>query len=240
MVVAFDLDDTLFRELDFVDSSYVAISRILEAENVIPAAEALSIMRSSLSQRQAFDNLAAHIIGYKGKKDFTASGFVEIYRSHYPSISLRPGARKMLEELKQQGIQLAIITDGRSLTQRHKFDSLELGRWINPCNLLISEEVGGDKTTPIPFQSAERLFPSEKSFVYVGDNPSKDFFWPNSMGWFTVQICNSPGYAVHLPAENLALAYLPQASIEDLAQLPKSLLSLQNQECVPKVSPLLS
>jgi putative hydrolase of the HAD superfamily len=54
-------------------------------------------------------------------------------------------------------------------------------------------------------------------FVYVGDNPVKDFVAPNAMGWTTIQIVRDGG--IH-DATKLIDGGAPQHKITSLAALP--------------------
>ena len=63
-------------------------------------------------------------------------------------------------------------------------------------------------------------------FVYVGDNPMKDFLWPNRLGWVTIQLIddgrNVHSQQVSLPSDD----YRPQYRIKSLDQLSALLHSL--------------
>jgi len=84
--------------------------------------------------------------------------------------------------------------------------------FVTPENIIISEEAGGDKTTPIPFEKLKSNKPDEKHFLYIGDNPAKDFRWPNAMGWTTVELKDVEGKNIHSQAiyvpENFKAQYV--------------------------------
>ena len=61
------------------------------------------------------------------------------------------------------------------------------------------------------------LYALPKLFVYVGDNPVKDFVAPNAMGWTTIQIVRDGG--IH-DATKLIDGGTPQHKITSLAALP--------------------
>lgn len=168
MVVMFDLDDTLFPEMDFVRSAYRAIAR-RHGHGLLDA-----MMRSG-TPREAFDSTGLPI------KDL-----LEIYRTHYPDIVLPWQSLYTLASLKNRGVKMGIITDGRSLTQRNKINSLGLDRFIDPGLVFISEEIGADKLSGTAFRRTMVLCGPDEKFVYVGDNPGKDFLPGNRLGWLTV------------------------------------------------------
>ena len=91
----FDLDDTPYKELDFLKSAYRHIAEKLEneiGENIY--AEMINMRAEGLS---VFDEI-------KNKYSFEASikDIVFEYRFHFPKINLSLGAFDLLNELKQQ------------------------------------------------------------------------------------------------------------------------------------------
>ena len=83
---------------------------------------------------------------------------------------------------------MALVTDGRSNTQRSKIKALKLDKYIPADNIYISEEQNADKTQPDSFQSIVRKYPEAKRFIYIGDNERKDFIMPNLLGWKTIKV----------------------------------------------------
>lgn len=209
MTIAFDLDDTLFPEIEFVRSAYRAICRHFGTPEL--AVE----MNSAPDPREAFD-IAARYLGLHD-----ASQLIKLYREHYPDISLTPAVEETLYTLRNSGITLALITDGRSITQRNKIAALGLERFISPDLIFISEETGADKFSPLPFELVESAADSSP-YIYVGDNPAKDFFQPRKRGWDTIML-NDSGQNIH-PQQltRIAAAFGPSRvilSIEELSQM---------------------
>jgi putative hydrolase of the HAD superfamily len=65
--------------------------------------------------------------------------------------------------------------------------------------------------------------PDEKRFVYIGDNPKKDFYWANRLGWTTIMLLDN-GRNIHHQAEVIASLenpheYLAQYTIKHLTDL---------------------
>ncbi|MDE6485576.1 MAG: HAD family hydrolase [Duncaniella sp.] len=209
MTIAFDLDDTLYPEIEFVRSAYRAIS----ARYSRP--ELSAMMDAAPSPREAFD-MAACLLGLPD-----AAPLLRIYREHKPDISLAPEIESTLLELKNRGIALSLITDGRSLTQRNKISALGLDRYFDSNMVFISEETGADKMSGLPFRLTESTAISPPYF-YIGDNPAKDFFQPRRMGWKTIML-NGVNRNIH--TQDLTLfppEFHPHAeinSIEELSQM---------------------
>jgi putative hydrolase of the HAD superfamily len=103
------------------------------------------------------------------------------YRLHVPNINLSPDIKLLLEKIKSAKIKTSIITDGRSLTQRLKINKLKLEN----IPFFISEEYGSEKPNPYRFNLIMKKWPN-KNYVYVADNPLKDFQAPMELGWFCI------------------------------------------------------
>ena len=183
-----DLDDTLYKEIDFVKSSYRAIGAELESRGLMSAADVCALLDSAPEMSAGIDRLLAALSSACPGCGVTAGEIVEIYRSHTPEISLSPGVYDTLEALKKRGVKLGLITDGRSVTQRAKIEALGLYRFFDEDNILISGEIGADKHSDVPFRIMMERNPDVLHFAYVGDNPAKDFLWPNRLGWSTIML----------------------------------------------------
>ena len=195
MVVTFDLDDTLYDELDFVDSGFRAVARELTDE---PArqAELVAEMRRVLAAEgsgRVFDAVLARF-------GLTADvrRLVEVYRGHRPDLALDPARRAVLVAVHARH-RTALVTDGPAHTQRAKFDALGLAELVDVP--IFSADLATSKPSPLPFQAVARAFPSESSFVYVGDNPAKDFQAPRALGWRTVRFRNPRGLHRDVPGD---------------------------------------
>lgn len=205
-----DLDDTLYREVDYVYSGYKAIGALLEQAGVMPESEVVEFLKTSESTARGFDDLAARIWLKCPGGRFTAKWMVDVYRTHKPVICPLPGVISTLEKLKSSGVRIGIITDGRSVTQRQKIMALGLDRFVDSQNLIISDEIGADKTTATPFETLASRNPEESRFLYIGDNPAKDFHWPNRMGWTTVELRDCLKTNIHSQDIAVAEEFRPQ------------------------------
>lgn len=193
-MLVFDLDDTLYKEADYVASGCRAIAAAAhEACTLLSPAKALSIITGEASTAAGFDALLAEIQHLCPGNQFDIKALLKIYRFHKPDISLSPEVREVLGSLKRRGVCMGIITDGRTVSQRNKIEALGLMEFFRSENIIISEEIGADKKSPEPFSDMMRRNPGESHFVYVGDNPAKDFLWPNRLGWTTVMLLDTTG-----------------------------------------------
>ncbi|MCD8388270.1 MAG: HAD family hydrolase [Bacteroidales bacterium] len=171
-MVVFDLDDTLYKERDYVESGNRAVMAWLRQ------------MHPSLTEQQL------RLIPWGDEE-------LRVYRNHFPGIKLPAESRAALDALKSAGVPMAIITDGRSVQQRNKYRALGLDDYIPPERLLISEEVGARKTEPDAFLRLMEMYPQETDWLYVGDNVAKDFFHPNRLGWRTAMLLDPAAFNIH-------------------------------------------
>lgn len=223
-VICFDLDDTLYKEIDYLKSAYKEIAayaadycRGCSDSPVILAAKAYGVMLEAYTNgRNAFECLN-EFLGVS----LPISEYLNIYRTHRPKIHLNEEAVCVLNALKAEGCGIGLITDGRSLQQRNKIDALGLHRWIADGNIVISEEFGSEKPSLANYEYFMQRYPDCKDFTYVGDNPKKDFIAPNVLGWQTICLADD-GRNIHRQTMvGLAKEYLPNIIIKSLTEITK-------------------
>ncbi len=205
-VVCFDLDDTLFKEIDYLISAYGEIAASVGHPELAP---------QMAEWYREGENVFQKLNQFLGV-DTPIADYLKIYRNHYPAISLSYGVEDTLNELKHRGVTLGLITDGRSVGQRNKIKALGLEKWFDDENIIISEEFGSEKTDEKNFKYFEQKYP-EHSFVYIGDNPKKDFIVPNRLGWQTVML-KDDGRNIY-KQEVALMENLPQMTIIDIEEL---------------------
>ncbi len=187
--VVFDMDDTLYLERDYVRSGYCVVGVTLRQRlGRSDAFEEWLWARFEAGQTGgAFDALGEHF-GLDLSADDIAS-LVEVYRGHVPAIAPLPGVVALLKRLKNSGVKLGVLSDGYLPAQRNKLRALGIGSWLDA--VVLTEELGRDcwKPAPAGFEHiVADLGASHSRCTYVGDNVTKDFVAPNSLGWRTVQL----------------------------------------------------
>lgn len=188
-VICFDLDDTLYKEIDYLKSAFQDIAEHAAAhcdgcsDSVkILAIKAYNRMLEAYQEGlNAFDELN-RFLGI----ELPISDYLYIYRNHKPMINLSKDVTNTLDALKRDRIQLGLITDGRSVQQRNKIDALGLKSWIENDDIIISEEFGSEKPALANYEYFMKRYLGCSDFTYVGDNPDKDFIAPNILGWKTI------------------------------------------------------
>jgi putative hydrolase of the HAD superfamily len=189
MIVAVDLDDTLYDERTFVESGFRAVASHLEQTRGLPAAESFAVLCSSLDSAprgRQIDDLLAHW-GLQGKR--LVSALVHVYRHHPPSLALPEESRAALDALRQAGHRLYLVTDGHKVVQANKVAALGVARYFEHCYLTNRYGTAHNKPSPRVFELMLRREGAEPSqLVYVGDDPAKDFVGVRRLGGRTIRV----------------------------------------------------
>ena len=190
--VLFDLDDTLYPEIEFVKSGFRTVARYLSSryhfdENAL-FAQMLHILQRD-GRGKVFDTLLHELNLYTEER---VKLLMYLYRSHCPTICLYEDVLPTLEYLRQRNMLLGIVTDGMASVQRNKITALGLGKLFDV--IICTDEMGEEcwKPSVIPYKAALdflQVHPSEAT--YVGNDASKDFLGPNSLGMLTIQVNRS-------------------------------------------------
>jgi putative hydrolase of the HAD superfamily len=186
--VVFDLDDTLYEEIDYCKSGFRAVARVV-AGGAGPCEELYNALWSQFTagNRGATFNAALEQVGIAYDDELIAE-LVKTYREHYPSITLPIDSEMVLKSL-QTKYRLALLTDGYLPAQRLKVEALGIDKYFE-C-IVYTEELGRQcwKPSAAGFEKIQKAFNAEgESCVYVADNPAKDFIAPNNLGFETIQI----------------------------------------------------
>lgn len=218
-IVCFDLDDTLFKEIDFLKSGYRKVAELVEKRYGIDARTAYDQM---MVWYQRGENAFANLNEKYGIEN-PVSDYLNVYRYHQPSLILSQDVKEVLAALKEADCDLGIITDGREITQKQKIEALGLAEWINPDLVLINEDKKYFKPNHWSFDRMmlkcyEKLPNSELEFYYVGDNTEKDFQAPNELGWTSICL-EDDGRNIHKQSFEIRKEYLPQYKVKSLRDI---------------------
>jgi len=191
--IIFDLDDTLYNEIDYVYSGFRKVAKYLEP--VLKRGEEeifydlIDIFK--LDKGNVFDKLIKKYNLETNSEDIILK-CIDIYRSHYPDIKLSAETEGLLHYLKNKNYKLGIITDGRPQGQKNKIKALDLEKFVD--YIIITDELGGvsfRKPHTLAYLKMKEYFNVEaEQIVCVADNPAKDFITPNKLGMLTVMVKN--------------------------------------------------
>ena len=210
-VVVFDLEDTLYHEIDFLKSGYHAVADYLTKSFGIHDLYAEMIEAYQAGEKDVFQKI---LDNYNLPID--KSELLDVYRYHLPQIHLDEMVRFVLDRLKDK-CHLALITDGRPRTKRNIINALGLSDYINWSDIYISDEVGHLKTAPYSFEKIMAKYP-DYQYIYIGDNTEKDFLMPNLLGWDSFCLLDD-GQHIHQQNFTLEAKYLPQHIVNNITEL---------------------
>jgi putative hydrolase of the HAD superfamily len=205
--VAFDLDDTLYDEVEYCRSGFAAVGRFLANSPDMP--------RLKDKAGQIFDTLWRQFTAGNHTKTFNAgldqlgigydekliAKLVEVYRNHSPKITLPEDSGDALNRLSGR-YTLALLTDGFLPAQQLKVQALGIEKYFK-C-IIYTEQLGRGfwKPSPVSFEKLMgTLNTKPENMAYVADNAVKDFIAPNKLGFSTIQIVRLAGIHTE-PAPN--------------------------------------
>lgn len=220
-VVVFDLDDTLYKEIDYLRSAYRYIAGQLAAGEVEREEIFGTLYGAYREGRDAF----AVLLGNCRNAEFTKDTLLNWYRSHKPQISLTDGCSEFLARLSANGCRLGIITDGRTVTQTNKIAALGLYEYIADEDIVISERFGSEKPSPANYLHFMNKYGADARYYYIADNTAKDFIAPNRLGWTTVCLKDN-GQNIHKQDFSLSDELLPRYTVEEFGDSLFELLNL--------------
>lgn len=220
-IMVFDLDDTLYPERQFALSGFRASARWAR-ESLGHADEAgLVAAMTAMLDRGLLGKLFPAALEMVKAEHSRAElkAFVDAYRDHEPQLTLHEDGAWALAHYGARG-RLGLITDGTHSVQSAKVRALALETRFT--EIVYTGALGPDrafaKPHPLAFERiATALGAAGDRFVYVGDNPSKDFVAPNALGWTSVWVKRAGG--IHDGAET-ADGGEPRHMITSLTELP--------------------
>jgi putative hydrolase of the HAD superfamily len=142
-----------------------------------------------------------------------------MYRLHSPDISLTNNCTSALKKIQSAALAVAILTDGRTVTQRLKLNALGLSDW----NTYISEDYGSAKPAPDRFFAIQKDHPADQ-YVYIADNVAKDFLGCNPLGWVTIGMRGTDRNIHSQSTQGLSAQHLPAYWVDSWDQLTELLL----------------
>ena len=223
--VIFDLDDTLFEEIEYCKSGFRKIASVLAKEAKIATPEEIycalwNEFTSGDSQKVFNVVLDQFNISYDRRFIY---GLVEKYRCHLPKITLPADSREILDLLRYR-TKMALLSDGFLPAQRLKIQALKIEHYFQ-C-IVLTEELGREfwKPSPVGFRKIiKELDVQCNHCVYIGDNLIKDFIAPNQLGFRTIQLIRPNKMHNSLSPDANAK---PEFVIESMYELPVLLREL--------------
>lgn len=201
-VLAFDLDDTLYDESQFVRGGLRAAAGLIAVESGIPRGriERWLLARVRRDRNHVLDDACA-VFGLPRR--VWLRQLVAAYRGHAPSLRLHGDARRCLHRFRT--LPLYVVTDGNARVQEAKARALGLSALVK--RVLPTHRWGRAAAKPATL-CFERILAAEgcpaAQALYVGDNPAKDFVGIRRLGWRTIRILRGPHAGVRADARHAA------------------------------------
>ena len=215
-VVVFDLDDTLYLEADYVDSG---IRHVCELIHSLYDMDHYSAIQESRLQNVNRDWLAV-ACELTSLNLSVKESLLWMYRLHLPDISLTDSCLSALNKIQSAAQAVAILTDGRTVTQRLKLAALGLSDW----KAYISEDYGSTKPAPDRFIAIQNDFPADQ-YVYIADNLKTDFLGCNPLGWITVGMRGTDRNIHSQSKQGLSACHMPAFWVDGWDELIELLLN---------------
>lgn len=201
--IVFDLDDTLYAQVDFKRSGFRAVASWLAGTSGVDEGAMYQALSEQLDRLgPSHPAIVDHALRRVPSPLPPVDEIVEKFRTHRPDIALYPGVRSMLVALRRD-YPLGLLSDGLATVQRNKIAALGLATLVD--HVLLSDEYGSAKPDPALFERLEQWFgvPGDR-MLYVGDNPHKDFIGARMRGWCTVRVASGEHAAAQVPAAQQA------------------------------------
>jgi|688.fasta_scaffold604536_2 putative hydrolase of the HAD superfamily len=185
-ILIFDLDDTLYPEVNYAESGFEAVSDFVLTAYQIPREITLRILLSALHSGErdtAFQKLSLICkLPNRAIRECLA-----VYRGHKPKINLDDSTKQVLNTYAQ--VNKYVVTDGNKIVQKRKVDALKLESIFNRCLITHNFGLKAAKPSIICFDKIRKIESATwKDLVYVGDDPKKDFVNLKPLGVKTVRV----------------------------------------------------
>lgn len=219
--IVFDMDDTLYDEVDYYKSGFEIVSHQVSADFGLKADDFLKALWEifSAGNHKTTFNKTGEKLGLFFDKVYVEK-LITIFRNHNPQITLPSESRKVLEILKDR-YKLGLITDGYLPAQELKVKALGLEKFFD-C-IVYTEALGRQfwKPSSAGFEKLlSQLNVNAGECACVADNLKKDFIAPNQMRFKTIRIMREKRLHLgHAPTKEAE----PQYKIDSISKLPELL-----------------
>ena len=220
--IIFDLDDTLFLERDYVKSGFKAIASYCHQQFNLPALQSFNFLWTKF-QNGDRGNLFDILIEENTSCSASVDELVRVYRKHKPDIQLIDGVENLIRSLKEDK-GTGLISDGYLATQQNKLESLNIKHLFD--TVLLTDSLGRNhwKPSAAPYLKVlNDLGTRPEESVYIGDNPKKDFIFPNESGMKSIRIRYENG--VYSDQEPESEKHSPTITVNSISELHRILIN---------------
>lgn len=197
-VVIFDFDNTLEEWLPYEDEVEAHLAREIAEKYGLDAVRFKQefdrikidyLQTRSLPQDYGRDVWFSETFAHFEMYDVDVAPIIEHYwKLLVELVQVFPGTIEVLQELRNKGFRLALLSDGDGVVRQYKdwrIRKLQLEEYFEV--ILTSDEIGVNKPNPRLFlEVARRLGVSVHECIMIGDNPPKDLITAKELGIVTV------------------------------------------------------
>jgi len=219
--VLFDIDDTLYNSTEQTFHARMnAIKAMIEAGLPLKdEKKCYKILKEIIDQYGSnYDkhfNKLLKKLGVKENYRIISAGIVAYHDTKSAYLKPYHDTIPTLLKLKEMGLKLGVVTEGRMEKQWEKLIRLGIQHFFD--TVVISEEVGCDKSSKRIFEVAlRRLKCKPNEAIYVGDRLDKDIANANKVGLKTVRILKGKYSKMKIPIK-------PDFTIKTLSEIIKIL-----------------
>ena len=150
--VGFDLDGTLYDEIEFISQVYYPISLMLSDAVGVPSGVLYNRLINRWKEKgSSYNRIFDEVLLDGGISELHKSSVitecVNVFRNFQPALSLNYGVERLLDWISSQ-YPIFMITDGGEKLQRAKIESLGLYRWFSNDNISISGSLDSGISKP--------------------------------------------------------------------------------------------
>lgn len=187
-ILCIDLDDTLYKELTYVKSGFNHVANFIESKTKASRNEIFKALMHDLYVNGRGRNFNNILNMYNLNTKNNVDKCLQIYRQHRPNIKLYSNVENFLKNFTES---MYLITDGNTLVQRKKVDSLDINKYFQKIFYTRNYGIKSEKPSLNCFKKVADLEGTTlKHLCYIGDNPNKDFIGLKKHKGLTIQVGN--------------------------------------------------
>lgn len=216
--IVFDMDDTLYKEKDYVVSGLKAVDKWFIEKYKRIGFYRTAVQLFHQGERKFIFNRTLEKLNISYDEQLISS-MLKRYRSHEPNIKLLEEAEWVLDNLAHT-VKIGLISDGYFATQEQKVKALHLNERFH--SIILTDQFGKEHWKPsrVPYEEmSKELRVSHRQCVYVGDNLKKDFITAKKLNWITVHISRKDGLYHDFIAEEDYRAHYRIDNLKELSNI---------------------
>lgn len=189
--IVFDVDDTMYIEMDYIRSGFSLLCRYLQSLGISADIDDMAACFST----NAGDAIKRYLESINQFSSELHDSLLKIHRAHIPAIKPFDNLESILQKLQNKNIRLGIISDGTPYAQNNKVIGLGLDKYFD-CKV-YSDSLGGvhcRKPCDVSFRYiAKQMNVGFDEMIYIGDNCDRDFYPCDHLGICGLQIADPRG-----------------------------------------------